>query len=179
VSDICQSCGLCCDGTLFVSVPLEAGEVDWARGRQLPMFEKEGVSFFRQRCACFAADGLCSAYDSRPAACRRFRCHLLRRLEAGEVTENRARAAVEQAKQLRDRTTEELPGDESLLKRVDAFVKSLGDSKAPPDGALLAFRREKRQLISDVVVLSLLLQQEFRGPKKDGQSDGKTEGDRL
>jgi hypothetical protein len=72
----------------------------------------------------------------------------------------------------RDAVRQRLPGDTSLFERLEAFVKSLGSSDAPADDALLALRRDKRQLISDVVVLSVLLRQQFRGPEKKKDEAG-------
>jgi hypothetical protein len=165
VPNICQHCGLCCDGTLFITAGLEESELDWAQAHSITTFEEKGKYHLRQPCRCFGAEG-CSTYGDRAAICRTFKCHLLRRLEAGEVSEEFAQASISQAKALRDVTAHELPGSTSLFERLEAFATSLGSSDAPADESLLAFRRAKRRLISDVVVLSVLLRQQFRGPEK-------------
>lgn len=70
MSELCLSCGLCCDGSLFQLVKLQPGESD-PRLRLVPEHEA-----FAQPCSCFAA-GACAIYEQRPAACRDFRCRLL------------------------------------------------------------------------------------------------------
>lgn len=92
---VCQACGLCCDGTLFTVIPLGPSEVVSAR---LPVFVREdGSRAVRQRCA--ALEGTrCSAYEARPAACRRFECALYAAVSEGEVDEVEARAIVDQAR---------------------------------------------------------------------------------
>jgi len=78
---LCQSCGMCCDGSLFGWVRLEPAEVEAARKRGLPVLD--GAKGFEQPCpALVPAEGTddarrkCSVYAERPGACRRFECRL-------------------------------------------------------------------------------------------------------
>jgi hypothetical protein len=61
---LCRSCGLCCDGSLFGRVTLQADEV------HLPVLE--------QPCAAHSSSA-CSIYAERPRACRAFTCRLYER----------------------------------------------------------------------------------------------------
>ena len=69
-SELCLSCGLCCDGSLFQLVKLEPGEAQSGL-RLVPAHDA-----FAQPCGCLTGTR-CDIYDDRPAACRRFRCRLL------------------------------------------------------------------------------------------------------
>lgn len=81
---LCQSCGLCCDGSLFGRVRLESSEVDSARRRRL-LVVANGKSFEEPCTALVKRDAhhLCSIYAERPESCRRFVCELY----AGHVRE--------------------------------------------------------------------------------------------
>jgi hypothetical protein len=81
---LCQSCGLCCDGSLFGRVRLESSEVDSARRHRL-LVVANGKSF-EQPCTALAKRDThhhCSIYAERPESCRRFVCELY----AGHVRE--------------------------------------------------------------------------------------------
>jgi Fe-S-cluster containining protein len=76
---LCQSCGLCCDGSLFGRVALEPDEILVARKRRLRVLASG--KGFEQPCAALAALGAgesrtCSIYLDRPRSCRRFVCRL-------------------------------------------------------------------------------------------------------
>lgn len=80
LTTLCQACGLCCDGTLFTSVPLTQSDetIDGVEVRS------DGSRRLPQRCACL--DGTrCTAYARRPTACRRYECLLAVALNADEV----------------------------------------------------------------------------------------------
>jgi Fe-S-cluster containining protein len=78
---LCQSCGLCCDGSLFGRVDLEPAEVLRARRNHLHVIGSGKA--FEQPCAALRAIAAgaderrtCSIYGERPLACRRFTCRL-------------------------------------------------------------------------------------------------------
>ena len=90
--DLCQSCGLCCDGSLFGRGDLQPGEVEGARRNRLRVLP--GAKGFEQPCSALANAGAglrsCSVYDERPLACRRFVCRLHERYrEEGGLLEER------------------------------------------------------------------------------------------
>src|SRR5580658_3789285 len=81
---LCQSCGLCCDGSLFGRVRLESSEVESARRHRL-LVVANGKSF-EEPCTALVkrdTDHHCSIYAERPESCRRFVCELY----AGQVRE--------------------------------------------------------------------------------------------
>jgi hypothetical protein len=93
---LCQSCGLCCDGSLFGRVGLEPEEVEPARRCRLHVLPS--AKGFEQPCAALASSGpglgerRCSIYDERPLSCRRFVCRLYdrHRREGGLIEERLA-----------------------------------------------------------------------------------------
>jgi putative zinc- or iron-chelating protein len=81
---LCQSCGLCCDGSLFGRVRLESNEVESARRHRL-LVVANGKSFEQPCTALVKRDTHhhCSIYAERPESCHRFVC----KLYAGHVRE--------------------------------------------------------------------------------------------
>jgi Fe-S-cluster containining protein len=81
---LCQSCALCCDGSLFGRVRLQSSEVDVARRHRLHVVANS--SSFEEPCTALVkrdAHHECSIYAERPESCRRFVCELY----AGHVRE--------------------------------------------------------------------------------------------
>jgi len=106
LAKLCQSCGLCCDGSLFGRVGLEPEEIEPARKRRLRVIGR-GTAFEQACSALVAAPGgepgrrICSMYPDRPSACRRFVCRLHERhrreggpIEARLIAVRRARELV-------------------------------------------------------------------------------------
>lgn len=96
-AELCQRCGLCCDGSLFTQVPLAEDEVDPAHRRGLVVLARaDGSPALRQPCAALQGRR-CAVYDARPAGCRRYRCMLLAALDERELDEREALAVVDEA----------------------------------------------------------------------------------
>lgn len=96
---LCESCGLCCDGTLFAHVEVTPEELADLSGR---VTLSDDWSLLLQPCS--ALEGCrCSVYPSRPRICRAYRCSVLSGLEAGRLTEAEARAALDEVFALRSR----------------------------------------------------------------------------
>lgn len=75
---VCQSCGLCCNGTLFKNGKLRPEEVETAKKNRLVVIE-DGP-FFALPCPRFDAEARsCTVYEERPNTCRGFECRLLAR----------------------------------------------------------------------------------------------------
>ncbi|HLK99940.1 MAG TPA: YkgJ family cysteine cluster protein [Myxococcaceae bacterium] len=97
LSTLCQHCGLCCDGTLFTSVPLRPTEVEPLRRLSLPIIARaDGSPGMAQRCAALEGRG-CTVYSERPEACRRYHCHLFTALSEGEVSLEESLGVVDEA----------------------------------------------------------------------------------
>jgi hypothetical protein len=97
LSTLCQSCGLCCDGSLFSHVPLEPPEVEAVRALGLPVARiADGSLAMPLPCPALARRS-CSLYGERPLGCRRFGCRLYAALDAGEIGLTAALAVVGEA----------------------------------------------------------------------------------
>jgi hypothetical protein len=92
LASLCQSCGLCCDGSLFGRAGLDPEEVLPARKNGLRVLD-HGQGF-EQPCAALSSRGtarngnrVCTVYIERPRSCRTFTCrlHERHRIEGGPL----------------------------------------------------------------------------------------------
>lgn len=99
--EICITCGLCCDGTLFKRAILKAGEKGNLPKKMETAYEKKGdEEFFHLPCSYF--EGKCSIYDQKKAhICSAFRCNLLKEFAQNKVSKSEALSIVDNAMQLR------------------------------------------------------------------------------
>jgi hypothetical protein len=93
---------MCCDGTLFDLVKLEAGD-DAARLRKLGLSVtvsrgQTPVTRFPQPCAALCADRTCRIYTDRPWQCRVFECGVLKQAKAGRISFAAALRLVQKAR---------------------------------------------------------------------------------
>ena len=96
---LCETCGLCCDGTLFAHVEVTPEELAAIEGR---VTLSDDWALLVQPCS--ALEGCrCSVYAVRPRICRAYRCTVLVGFEAGRLTELEARAALDLVFALRAR----------------------------------------------------------------------------
>jgi len=104
---LCLACGLCCDGTLFHHVKLEAGD-DARKLKALGLPVKTSrsqtpVTRFPQPCAALCADRTCRVYADRPKQCRSYECGVLKEFQAGQIAFPSALRLVKQARQDADK----------------------------------------------------------------------------
>ena len=87
-SELCLSCGMCCDGSLFGNGALLEDEVDLARALGMEPFQSSpsDLTFkFRQPCRVLRR-WLFAVYDQeKPSVCTSYRCELLNRYAAGTM----------------------------------------------------------------------------------------------
>ena len=107
LEELCLACGMCCDGTLFDGVQLEASD-DGPRLKQLglPVKVSRGrtpIARFAQPCAALGRDCTCRVYAGRPWQCRVFECGVFKKAKAGELDFATARRRVQQGRRLADR----------------------------------------------------------------------------
>ena len=117
LSALCVECGLCCDGSLFRFLPVEANEVEPLRALALPVVTQSGrlamelpCSKLEQRC--------CTVYEQRPSSCRAYVCHLGHRLELGEVGFEVALETVREAQRRIEVLRAAWPGVEPVVQRA-------------------------------------------------------------
>ena len=169
MTSICVGCGMCCDGTMYKNV--EVGEGDQREllaTAGLVLALKDDATCFTQPCPAFGG-GRCSIYEDRPTVCRNYRCLLLRRHEAGEVSRDDAAALIARTTVLRDRVRTSLTTyvDTRELLSLDGLYRlMLARLDGMPDPA--AARREHAELFLEVVALRVILAREFE--PRDSQS---------
>ncbi len=114
---LCIRCGLCCDGTLFERARVSP-EDDLARLEAEGFILISATAGMRFELPCHLHhDRVCTVYQQwRPQVCHTFRCALLRRLAAGELSLEAAGAQIERTVELAHRVRARLP-DQSETRR--------------------------------------------------------------
>jgi len=86
-SELCTSCGLCCQGILEKAAVLEPEEVELARELDLePFVTRDDINKFHLPCPLIEGN-VCPVYMSpHPNVCREFQCILLDQLLSGEIS---------------------------------------------------------------------------------------------
>lgn len=99
LSQLCTSCGSCCDGTLFHRARLKPEELEQAKRNGLRVIQDKGFELPCPR----LENKCCQVYDTRPHVCKSFRCKLFARhrdeggpIEARLLVVQRFRAAMAQ-----------------------------------------------------------------------------------
>lgn len=103
ISELCVSCGMCCDGTLF-PYAFVRDEADRQIADDLGMITTEIKDrlFFKQPCPHFS--GCCTVYDkTRPHTCSAFFCPPIKKFKRGEQTFDEAQEQVQMLHEHRDR----------------------------------------------------------------------------
>jgi len=103
---LCLQCGLCCNGALFADVRPEPGD-------KSPLFA--GRTRVNQPCPAFnSGTCACAIYTERPARCRKFECHQLLGVQAGNITTDAALKRIRTARK--------------LATKVEKLLAELGDN---------------------------------------------------
>ncbi len=146
-SALCADCGLCCNGVLHSFTWVEPDEAARLTALGLQVRPREGGQSFGQPCVALR-EPLCAIYAERPSHCRRYRCRLLKRLEAGELDLASAQATVARAR--------------GALSRVrDALALKPGDPVWPAATARLASHAHAASRRSDSVALAAIAELEL------------------
>ncbi len=156
LAELCSSCGLCCNGTIFAVGRLDPEEVEPARSLGLRVLP---TSVFELPCP--QHDGRrCTVYASRPKVCAKYECRLRRdHASKGDALAPKL-AATGRARELAARVAAKIPaGGTSLIKRIDQLLA---------DGGLEALRHDP-ELALDITELAMRLERDFgveveRGP---------------
>jgi Fe-S-cluster containining protein len=86
-SQLCMSCGLCCQGIMEKAAVLEPNEIELARELNLECFmADDGIYKFHLPCP-LVKENICTVYDnSHPRVCSEFQCLLLDQLLSDEIS---------------------------------------------------------------------------------------------
>lgn len=84
-SKLCLDCGLCCRGVVVTYAFLMPSEVDKAKRLNLSVCQQDGRDTFNLPCS-HHINGKCTVYENRFKVCESYKCEMLKRLLAGEVS---------------------------------------------------------------------------------------------
>jgi len=145
---LCLACGLCCDGSLFSWAKLRPAELDPAAALGMRVFrEPPQERGFAQPCPLW--QGKCSIHGSShyPHVCRAYRCGVLKRLQAGEISLAQALLEIEQTRQAIEALRPLLSPGNSFREQLMAALEAI-----PPNPQALTMARvfETRFGVSDL-----------------------------
>ncbi len=134
-SDLCVTCGLCCQGLLhrFVKVETDEGPLLHRLGLEVQSHEKHQV--FELPCHHLGTEG-CRVYSERPSTCRSYRCRLLEDFLGGDLDFVTARQRILRARELDSRLRRELAGSapgRTLWQQIAESEKSLQSAERQMD----------------------------------------------
>ncbi|HIL68515.1 MAG TPA: YkgJ family cysteine cluster protein [Verrucomicrobia bacterium] len=147
-SRLCEQCGMCCNGVLFLLVQLQPQDLPVELASLgVKLKRKNGKRYIQQPCPAYGDSG-CSIYSQRPERCRLFECRQLRGVISGSIPESDAVTAIQKAvKQVE--TIEQLfseLGDTNkkrpYLKRLEKVQAKPVDRSADPKTAALRSKLE-------------------------------------
>jgi hypothetical protein len=123
--ELCQRCGLCCDGTLFSHAPVLTPEADLLVALGLPIRPRaDATPTLPQPCAALEGSR-CRIYAQRPVACRGFDCLLHDAYAEDEVALPEALAIVGEARAEVAAVLSALPpSPASAFERLHDFLSS-------------------------------------------------------
>ena len=163
-SDLCVSCGMCCDGTYLAWAPVV--ETDDTTGLQSVNhsveFSEAGRPHFALPCPALV-DKWCTVYGHRPAICPTYRCDLLNRYAAGGIAKADALAGISDTLVARDKVRPALYERLGVTRPTSMFTLH-EDLDAERDGAAdpAASRAAGSDLMADIGLLNYLLSKHFR-----------------
>jgi Fe-S-cluster containining protein len=118
---LCLACGFCCNGVLHAYAVVKPSKIESVRGLGLTVETFGDNLGFRQPCPLYR-EGRCSDYPNRPSTCKTYRCALLKKYLAGEITCELGVQIIQRAEELLATVLEQLPPGYSfaqLRKEID------------------------------------------------------------
>jgi uncharacterized protein len=161
-TQLCSSCGMCCNGVIFADLKLtKTDSPELLASRGVPLRWRGKTALLSQPCP--ALDGtLCRVYADRPSRCRTFECRLLQRVQNGSVRAStamkRIRRALARAESVKTILRELGQRDETrpLSVRCREVMMEPLDLSAAPDKVRL-----RGQLLLAVHALTQSLEEDF------------------
>ena len=137
---LCKSCGLCCNGSLFIWTKLKSVELVPAQALGLKVFGPEpSQRGFSQPCSLW--DGQCTIYASPnyPHACQKYKCKLLKEVTDETVPLANALSIIQQTKKMIDELEMLLPVSsnnnfrERLVAQIERLQESVQQGESDPE----------------------------------------------
>ena len=153
VPELCTDCGICCNGTLFSSVSLDAAGLATAREHHLPVVETVNGSKLELPCAALRGV-LCGIYKQRPECCAEYACELVGRVDDRRLSLDDARGIIKTTRALRSRVTAAVGAAAWWV----AHRSAIEAERTNPDWA-----RDNGELLADLKALEKLVRGHFWG----------------
>jgi Fe-S-cluster containining protein len=168
--NLCVICGLCCDGTLFKHAPLTAEDRLHTDGSfDVEVDPEHGGYRFRQPCHHLHGR-ICSLYQTwRPEICHTYRCKLLKRHHAGEISLTEAQAIVQRTRTLADRIRFQI--GQLDLDSSGSLADRVLELKAQTEPIDVAARASHAQLLLDYALLCFIRDRDFQWQKAKEKPD--------
>ena len=158
-SNICLSCGLCCDGTLIGFVELGQEELPALR-KIMEIEESNGTGFFLHPCKKYC-DG-CTIYSERPKNCDKFKCKLLNSVEQKELGFDSAVEVIKIVKQKKNAIEQKMAQLPFNLKSTSFYFQMVELKKLLHKNKLKSsISPIQHELITDLEQLDELLGAKF------------------
>ncbi|MFC6997228.1 YkgJ family cysteine cluster protein [Rufibacter roseus] len=158
-TNICLSCGSCCDGTLIGFVQLGREELPAMR-ELMDVENTNGEGFFLQPCNNYC-DG-CTIYSKRPKQCANFECGLLKSVEQKELDFDSAIEIVNVLKQQKSAIENKLALLRVELRSQSFYFKMMELKKLlQKNKSELVPSQNHLDLMSDLKQLDSLLTKRF------------------
>jgi hypothetical protein len=158
---LCVRCGLCCDGTIFERARLSADD-DLARleAGGFILLTAAAKPAFALPCH-HHCNRICTVYQQwRPQVCHGFRCALLRRVEAGELSWQEAHDRIEHTVTLAGRIRAQLPAQTGNDRK--SLNQTMADWQQAQLAAGIDVQRTFAPLLLEFAGLQRLLDRYFR-----------------
>ena len=158
-TNLCLSCGLCCDGTLIGFVRLDTKELsDLSEIKHIE--EADGKGFFLQPCDDYC-DG-CTIYSQRPKQCAKFKCGLLKSVEKKKVDFDSAIEVINTVKQKKEVIEKKVAKLKLELKHKSFYFKTVELKKILQHIKYESdLSKNHQQLMSDLNALELIISEKF------------------
>ncbi|WP_062543059.1 YkgJ family cysteine cluster protein [Rufibacter tibetensis] len=158
-SNLCLSCGLCCEGTVIGFVQVGREELPLLRDL-IDVENTTGDGFFLQPCKKYC-DG-CTIYARRPKQCAKFECGLLKSLDQKKLSFDSAIEVVKEVKQLKTTIESKIALLQIELHSQSFYFQMIELNKLlQKNTSELAFTQDQLNLIADLKQLDSLLLKEF------------------
>ena len=153
---LCQSCGLCCSGTLYNGVALDEEDARRLAPKRLPLLQLGEHTVMELGCTCLQGTR-CGIYEDRPRLCAEYRCKLLRNVEKGKVGLDDARGRVERVRNKVAELRTMLPPELADRRVRDAVLEhERGATNSPAE-----WRRDNAEMLLLLGELTILCRRDF------------------
>ena len=156
---------MCCDGTFLdtiVIAPDEPAEEYRSAGLTLKP-DVDGTSILKLPCNQLSGCE-CQTYACRPRKCQTFRCHLLRRQSAGEISLDQALEILQQAKDVRSKLRTALDAAFPELREIplrEALRRAFKPLDSEDENERETFRKKHAAILLVKRIFKLFMARQF------------------